>query len=82
MKASRSVYAHRLRLALSCTPEREELEAPVGYAADDLKAKGLAPNVPQHILLRALAEVQVDAFARFEERDDGRVKMASRPTRS
>ncbi|MRX52295.1 hypothetical protein GI374_18320 [Paracoccus sp. S-4012] len=74
MKASRPVYANRLRLALSGTAEREELEALVGYAADELTGKGLAPEVPRHVLLRALAEVQLDALARFQERDDGRVK--------
>ncbi|MRX51328.1 tyrosine-type recombinase/integrase [Paracoccus sp. S-4012] len=74
MKASRPVYANRLRLALSGTDGREELEALVGYAADDLAGKGFAPDVPRHVLLRALAEVQLDALARFQERDDGRVK--------
>lgn len=71
---SRSVYANRLRLLLAGKVEPDEAEALVGYAANDLSQKGLAPDVPRKVLLRALAEVQLEALARFEERDRGQVK--------
>lgn len=42
-------------------------------------SKGLAPDVPRHVLLKTLAQVQLEALARFEERDDGKVAL-SEPT--
>ena len=63
MSLSRSVYANRLRLAVAGAVELEELEALIGYAADDLDRKGLAPKVPRAELLRALAEVHLDTLA-------------------
>lgn len=71
---SRQVYAHRLRLLVAGKLERDEAEALIGFAADDLTAKGLAPDTPRPDLLRALAEVQLEALARFEERDKGQIK--------
>lgn len=71
---SRQVYAHKLRLLVAGKVERDEAEALIGFAADDLTAKGLAPDTPRPDLLRALAEVQLEALARFEERDRGQVK--------
>ena len=74
MSLSRSVYANRLRLAVAGAVELEELEALIGYAADDLDRKGLAPKVPRAELLRALAEVHLDALAVAEGRDEGRIR--------
>lgn len=54
---SRSVYARKLRLLVAGKIDREEAEALIGYAADDLSRKGLAPDVPRHVLLKSLAEV-------------------------
>lgn len=71
---SRSVYANKLRLLVAGQVENDEAEALIGYAADNLIAKSLAPDVPRPLLLRTLAEVQLEALARFEERDEGRVK--------
>jgi len=78
-RLSRSVYANRLRLAVAGEIDREELEALIGYAADDLNRKGLAPRVPRAELLRALAEVHLDALAVAEARDEGRIR-APEPT--
>lgn len=73
---SRSVYANKLRLLASDALDREEAETLIGFAADDLTAKGLAPDVPRHVLLKTLAEVQLEALARFEERDAGKVRLS------
>ena len=75
-RLSRSRYAQRLRRAVADEVERDEIEALIGYAADTLGQKGLLPDVPRPALLRALAEVQLEALARFEERDAGRVALA------
>lgn len=77
MQKSRSIYAARLRLAAAGKLDTEEVEALIGYAADDLARRDLAPDMPRHLLLKALAEIQLEALARFEDRDDGRVKEAA-----
>lgn len=74
MALSRSVYAERLRKAVTGQLDAEELEALTGYAADALSAAGNAPAVPRERLLTALAEVQLDALAAMEGRDEGRVR--------
>lgn len=71
---SRSVYANRLRLLVGGKVDAEEAEALIGYAADALRREGRAPDVPRHTLLRTLAEIQLEALGRFEERDGGQVK--------
>ena len=65
-----------MRLVASGRIEGEEAEAAIGYAADRFIAEGkikadMRPN-DRRDLLRALAEVQLDAMARFEERNVGR----------
>jgi Site-specific recombinase XerD len=74
---SRSVYATKLRLLVAGKIDKDEAEALIGYAADDLTRKGLAPDVPRKELLRSLAEVQLEALVRFEERDEGRMKLSA-----
>lgn len=76
MRLSRSVYASRLRLAVAGKLEADEVESLIGYAADDLARRDLAPDVPRRVLLKALAEIQLEALARFEDRDAGRVNEA------
>lgn len=73
---SRSVYANRLRLLVAGKVNDEEAEALIGYAADALKREGRAPDVPRKNLLRTLAEIQLEALERFEERDSGKVKFS------
>ena len=75
LASARSVYATRLRLAVAGHLDKTEVEALIGYAADDLIRRGLAPDVPRKELLRSLADVQLEALARFEERDSGQVKV-------
>ncbi|MCB1334940.1 MAG: site-specific integrase, partial [Roseivivax sp.] len=70
---SRAIYASRLRLLVAGEVPADEAEALIGYAADDLLRKGVAPDVPRRELLSALAEAQLDALARFEERDNGQI---------
>jgi integrase len=70
---SRPVYASRLRLVASGEVTGEEAEALIGYAADALAAKGIAPDVPRPELLKALAEVQLDTLTVSEARDKGTV---------
>lgn len=70
------VAPHRaslLRLVAAGEIIGEEAEALIGYAADDLAARGLAPATPRPELLRALAEVQLDALARLDERAKGAI---------
>jgi integrase len=71
---SRSVYANRLRLLIADKVDAEEAEALIGYAADPLRREGRAPDVSRKTLLRTLAEIQLVALERFEERDGGLVK--------
>ncbi|WP_145107190.1 hypothetical protein, partial [Cereibacter sediminicola] len=73
-RRSRSVYANRLRLVAAGKASPEEAEALIGFGADELHRKGQAPDTSRADLLRALAEVQLEALARFEERDAGQVK--------
>lgn len=72
----RSIYATKLRLLAAGAITGEEADALMGYAINDLRRRGLVPDVPRPDLLRALAEVQLDAIARFEERDAGIVRQA------
>lgn len=71
----RRIYARKLRLLVAGKLEAEEAEAVIGYAANDLAARGLAPDMRRADLLKLLAEVQLEALARFEERDSGQVKV-------
>lgn len=73
---SRSIYARKLRLLVADKISRDEAESLIGFAADDLVHKGMAPDVPRHVLLKTLAEVQLEALSRFEERDSGQVKLS------
>jgi hypothetical protein len=75
---SRSIYANRLRLLIAGKIEADEAEALIGYAAEELRREGRAPDVPRQMLLKTLAEIQLEALERFEERDGGQVK-ASKP---
>ncbi|MCA0207316.1 MAG: site-specific integrase [Proteobacteria bacterium] len=74
---SRSVYANKLRLLVAGRVEGDEAEALIGFAVDDLKAKGLAPDAKRSELLRLLAEVQLEALNVFAERDDGKIKVSA-----
>jgi len=65
----RSIYATDLRRLTAGHASREEAEALIGWAADDLTQRGLAPDVPRTELLRALAEVQLEAFEHAAARD-------------
>ena len=73
---SRSVYANRLRLLVAGKVNDEEAEVLIGCAADALKREGRAPDVPRKNFLRTLAEIQLEALERFEERDSGKVKLS------
>lgn len=74
LRMSRSVYANELRLLVAGKIEDREAESLIGYAADALIAKGRSPNVRRKELLPVLAQIQLEALERFEERDAGRVK--------
>ena len=81
--STNSLFApHRaalLRRVVAGQVEAEEAEALIGYAADVLEAEGKAPArgvVGRADLLRALAEVQLEAMTRVEERDHGRIAMS------
>lgn len=78
-RRARSVYANKLRLLAAGHVGREEAEALIGYAADDLAQRGHAPDLPRLDLLRALAEVRLETLDRAEERDEGKVRI-SQPT--
>ena len=77
IRESRSIYASRLRLAATGQTDRDELEGLIGYAADALVSQGLAPDVPRHVLLKSLAEIQLEALARFADRDAGKVALTA-----
>ena len=49
---SRSVYVNMLWLLVADALDRDEAESLIGFAADDLTNKGLAPDVPRHVLLK------------------------------
>ncbi|MFI0849684.1 site-specific integrase [Mesorhizobium sp. IMUNJ 23232] len=63
--------ASLLRLVAAGQIVGEEADALIGYAADALHRKGIAPDVPRATLLKALAEAQLDAMAQIEARDKG-----------
>ena len=73
----RQIYARKLRLLLRDRIETDEAEALIGYAADDLVARRLAPMMKRADLLKLLAEVQLEAIARFEERDAGKIVLST-----
>jgi len=73
----RNAYANKLRLLVADKLVEEEAEALIGYAADTLRREGRAPNVPRKRLLGMLAEIQLEALARFEERDRGQVRESA-----
>lgn len=72
-KLSSAHNAPRLRMIAAGKITGDEAEAYVGYAADALADNGQAPAISRAELLRAMAEVQLDAMAQFEARDDGRL---------
>jgi hypothetical protein len=51
---SRTFYATKLRLLVAGQLDSEEAEALIGYAANDLKRNGRAPQVDRPTLLRTL----------------------------
>lgn len=63
-----------LRLVVAGELSDDEAEALLGDAADALKQPGTAlPAMNRSDLLKGLAEVQLEALARFEERDTGKI---------
>lgn len=72
---SRTVYANKLRLLVAGQLDSEEAEALIGYAANELKRNGPAPQVDRPTLLRTLGEIQLQALEAFEERDAGKIKL-------
>lgn len=73
ISTGRAIYANRLRLLVDGKLLDDEAEALIGYAANALRRSGRAPSVPRRELLRSLAEIQLEALSRFEERDGGKV---------
>jgi site-specific recombinase XerD len=74
--------ASRLRLLAAGQIDADEGEALMGWAADYLVETGKAPaDVDRAALLKGLAAAQLEALARFEERDQGKVTL-SPPTTS
>lgn len=76
LRNGRSTYASRLRLLAQGKLADDEAEALIGFAANALRREGRAPSVPRRELLRVLAEVQIEALERFEERDHGKVQVS------
>jgi integrase len=72
----RATYANKLRLLAAGKLSDDEAEALIGYAANDLRREGKAPPVSRRELLRSLAEIQLEALGRFEERDAGKVSIS------
>lgn len=72
---ARPIYATKLRLLVAGRIAPDEAEALIGFAANDLIARDRAPNMKRLELLKLLAEVQLEALARFEERDEGTVRL-------
>lgn len=70
----RTVSANKLRLLVADNLVEEEAEALIGYAVDTLRREGRAPKVPLKRLLGMLAEMQLEALERVEERDRGQVR--------
>lgn len=72
----RAHQASLMRLLAAGQLPLEEANALLGWAADDLVAQGKASAGDDRMaLLRALAEVQLEALARFEERDQGKLAL-------
>lgn len=72
----RATYANKLRLLAAGKLSDDEAEAIIGYAANELRREGKAPQVSRRELLRSLAEIQLEALSRFEERDAGKVSIS------
>lgn len=72
-QATQPRRASLLRLVAAGQIVGEEADSLIGYAADALQAKGIAPDVPRSTLLKALAEAQLDAMAQIEARDSGAI---------
>jgi integrase len=67
-----------LRLMLAKQLSSEECEALMGYAANAALAAGAAdPNLDRAELLRAMAEAQLEALTRQEERDAGKIAIST-----
>ncbi len=72
----RAGYASKLRLLAADQLDLEEAEALLGWAADELIAEGKAgADTDRMALLKGLAQAQLEALARFEERDAGKVAL-------
>ena len=72
----RAGHASKLRLLAAGQLDLEEADALLGWAADDLMESGKAkPGDNRMDLLKGLAEAQLEALARFEERDAGKVSL-------
>ena len=70
--------ASRLRLMAAGEIDAPEMEALMGDAADQAIALGnVSPDFDRRRLLLALAEVQLEAMARVEDRDAGRIGTSS-----
>jgi integrase len=67
--------ASLLRLVSAGEIVGAEAEALIGYAADTLAAKGMAPDVPRPDLLRTLAGIQLEALTAIDARDRGAVTI-------
>ncbi len=70
----RTVYANKLRLLVADKLVEEKAEALIGYAVDTRRREGRASNVPRKRMLGMMAEIQLEALERFEERDRGQVR--------
>jgi hypothetical protein len=65
--------ASLLRLVAAGQVDGEEAEALLGWAADALHEAVKAPaGIDRRALLKALAKAQLEALARFDERDEGK----------
>ena len=72
----RAGHASQLRLLAADQLDLEEADALLGWAADDLIATGKAsPTTDRIALLKGLAQAQLEALARFEDRDAGKVTL-------
>ncbi|UJW85753.1 site-specific integrase [Devosia sp. SL43] len=75
-KMTASQRAMLLRLLVAGALPDDEAEAVMGDAADAVLAVGAADkSLPRADLLKALAEAQLEAMARQEERDSGKVAL-------
>ena len=69
------IYIDKLRLVAAGLIKGEEAEALVGYAVNDLAARGLAPSAPRSDLLRVLASVRLDSLAISQSRDKKHIRQ-------